>query len=256
MSVVIITGASRGIGKAATLEALTKFDSKVVAVARSSALLDELYHHVDKELGKGHLLELVVGDVTDDHVLQKAVNIAVDKWGRLDSIIANAGVLEPLDNIATAPVEGWKRLFDVNVFSILSLIQHALPYLRKSDKGSIIIVSSGAALKGYKGWGAYGASKATVNHITSTLAVEEEGVTSIAIRPGVVDTEMQAMIRSDGAACMGDDHNKFIDLHSTGKLVKPQDPGHVLAALAHNPPKALSGKMYSWNDPEMKDYCL
>jgi NADP-dependent 3-hydroxy acid dehydrogenase YdfG len=91
MSVVIITGASRGIGKAATLEALTKFDSKVVAVARSSVLLDELYHHVDKELGKGHLLELVVGDVTDEKVIQKAVNVAVDKWGRLDSVIANAG---------------------------------------------------------------------------------------------------------------------------------------------------------------------
>lgn len=147
-------------------------------------------------------------------------------------------------------------MFDVNVFSIISLIQHALPFLRKSEKGSIIIVSSGAALKGYKGWGAYGASKAAVNHITSTLAAEEEGVTSIAIRPGVVDTEMQVMIRADGAASMGDDHAKFIDLHRTGKLVQPQDPGHVLAALANDAPKALSGKMYSWNDPEMKEYCL
>lgn len=91
MSVVIITGASKGIGKAATLEALTKFDSKVVAVARSSALLDELYNYVDKELGKANQLQLVVGDVTDEKVIQRAVNAAVDKWGRLDSVIANAG---------------------------------------------------------------------------------------------------------------------------------------------------------------------
>jgi NAD(P)-dependent dehydrogenase (short-subunit alcohol dehydrogenase family) len=131
-----------------------------------------------------------------------------------------------------------------------------LPFLRKSDKGSIIIVSSGAASKGYKGWGAYGASKAAVNHIASTLAVEEENITTIALRPGVVDTEMQALIRSDGQKSMREDHSKFIDLHKHGQLVKPQDPGHVLAALANNPPKELSGKMYSWNDEEMKPFCL
>lgn len=89
--VIIITGASRGIGKAATLEALTKFDAKVVAIARSGALLEELYKHVSTKLNKGQQLELVVGDVTDEKVIHKAVNIAVDKWGRLDSVIANAG---------------------------------------------------------------------------------------------------------------------------------------------------------------------
>lgn len=65
-------------------------------------------------------------------------------------------VLEPIAPVADGSLEGWKRLFDVNVFSIIALVQAALPHLRKS-KGSIIIVSSGAALKGYKGWGAYGA---------------------------------------------------------------------------------------------------
>lgn len=65
-------------------------------------------------------------------------------------------VLEPIAPISDGPVEDWKRLFDINVFSIITLAQLALPSLRKS-KGSIIIVSSGAALKGYKGWGAYGA---------------------------------------------------------------------------------------------------
>lgn len=89
--VIIITGASKGIGKAATLEALEKFDAKVVAIARSSALLDELHRHAEKELGKSDHLQLVVGDVTDDKVIQKAINLALDKWGRLDSVIANAG---------------------------------------------------------------------------------------------------------------------------------------------------------------------
>lgn len=89
--VIIITGASKGIGKAATLEALEKFDAKVVAIARSSALLDELHAYVEKTLNKGQQLELVVGDVTDEKIVHKAVNVALDKWGRLDSVIANAG---------------------------------------------------------------------------------------------------------------------------------------------------------------------
>ncbi|KAI7906576.1 uncharacterized protein BX663DRAFT_428023 [Cokeromyces recurvatus] len=253
--VMIITGASKGIGKAATLEALTSYNARVVAIARSSALLEELQKHVSNELNKPGQLEIVIGDVTDDRVIHKAVNTAIDKWGCLDSVIANAGVLEPIASIAEAPIEGWKKLFDINVFSVISLVQNALPYLRKSERGSIIVVSSGAALKGYKGWGAYGASKATINHIATTLSVEEPNVTTIALRPGVVDTEMQNVIRTKGKESMKEDHDKFIDLHRSGKLVKPQDPGHVLAALANNPPKELSGKMYSWNDEEMKPFC-
>jgi NADP-dependent 3-hydroxy acid dehydrogenase YdfG len=89
--VIIITGASKGIGKAATLEAITKFDAKVVAIARSEALLEKLKSQVESDFGKGNHLEYVVGDVCDEKVIHKAVNIALDKWGRLDSVVANAG---------------------------------------------------------------------------------------------------------------------------------------------------------------------
>jgi hypothetical protein len=65
---------------------------------------------------------------------------------------------------------------------------------------------------------------------------------------------MQHMIRSTGRDAMQDDHDKFIQLHHEGKLVSPEDPGHVLVALANNPPKDLSGQMCSWNDEKLKDY--
>lgn len=97
-------------------------------------------------------------------------------------------------------------------------------------------------------------SKATVNHLANTLSVEEKDVTTIAVRPGVVDTDMQAMIRSDGKEAMEGDHAKFVELHESGKLTKPEDPGHVLAALASNPPKVMSGAFVSWDEESMKPY--
>ncbi|KAI9267825.1 hypothetical protein BY458DRAFT_437033, partial [Sporodiniella umbellata] len=93
-----------------------------------------------------------------------------------------------------------------------------------------------------------------VNHIASTLASEEENITSIAIRPGVVDTDMQDSIRQTGKEAMGSDHTKFTNLHSEGKLIKPEQPGYVLAALANNAPKNLSGLMYTWNDEQLNSY--
>ncbi|KAI9267826.1 hypothetical protein BY458DRAFT_437010 [Sporodiniella umbellata] len=155
--VVIITGASRGIGKAAAIKALTVFNAKIVAVARDINALKALKEQVAKDFDKGESIQIVSGDLTDPSTAQKAVDVAISTWGKLDSIIANAGLLEPIVSIADGSVEDWKKLFDVNVFSIISLVQISIPFLRKSDRGSIVLVSSGAAVKGYKGWGAYGA---------------------------------------------------------------------------------------------------
>lgn len=88
--VVIITGASRGIGKSAVIQSLTKFNARVVAVARSSELLQGLQAEA-AQLGKQDALEIVAGDVTDERVVHSIVERAIDRWGQLDSVVANAG---------------------------------------------------------------------------------------------------------------------------------------------------------------------
>ncbi|KAI8970829.1 hypothetical protein BDB01DRAFT_813431 [Pilobolus umbonatus] len=253
--VIVITGASKGIGRSATIQAIVEHNARVIAVARSSTLLDELKQHLTTQYNRGQQLEVIAGDITDKDILRKIVNTAISKWGQLDSVIANAGVIDPILPVVEGDIEDWKRLFDVNVFSIVSLIQQAIIHLRQSKKASIIIVSSGAAVRSYKGWGAYGSSKAAITHIAGTLAVEETEVTTIAIRPGVVDTDMQTNIRSTGAFGMKDDHTKFTNLHQQGQLVKPEQPARVLVSLAVNPPKELSGGLYNWNDVKISDYC-
>lgn len=124
-------------------------------------------------------------------------------------------------------------------------IKAALPSLRKT-KGNIVLVSSGAAVGAYATWGAYGASKAVLNHVATTLAVEEPDVTTTSIRPGVVDTDMQRELREVHHTIMDKkDAEKFATLKSGGKLLTPEQPGHVLAKLAIDSPKELSGKFYT-----------
>lgn len=121
-------------------------------------------------------------------------------------------------------------------------IKPALPALRKSQ-GRIVFTSSGASVRAYAGWGAYGSSKAAINHLTLTLAAEEPDVTSVAIRPGVVDTDMQKEVRGHAHIMDAQDTEKFKTLHETGKSLRPEQPGSVIARLAVSAEKEFSGKV-------------
>jgi NAD(P)-dependent dehydrogenase (short-subunit alcohol dehydrogenase family) len=136
-------------------------------------------------------------------------------------------------------------------------IQAALPSLRTTH-GRIILTSSGASVSAYQGWGAYGAGKAVLNHLALTLSVEEPNVTTISIRPGVVDTEMQRQIREEYHENMSaTDRTKFSGLKENGGLLRPEQPGHVIAKLAAAEGKdvqGLSGKFLNWNDESLSMY--
>ena len=98
-------------------------------------------------------------------------------------------------------------------------------------------------MRAYSLWGPYGASKAALNHLALTLAAEEPDITTISIRPGVVDTEMQRSIRETYNEQMDQkDMEKFNSLHKTGKLLSPEQPGHVIAKLVLNAERYLSGQ--------------
>jgi NAD(P)-dependent dehydrogenase (short-subunit alcohol dehydrogenase family) len=109
------------------------------------------------------------------------------------------------------------------------------------------MTSSGAATRGSQAWGAYGSSKAAMNHLATTLGVEELEVTTIAIRPGLVDTEMQRELREIHHKTMApEDVKKFADAKSAGKLLSPEQPGHVMARLVLDAPREFSGKFLTF----------
>ncbi|RCI13353.1 hypothetical protein L249_0791 [Ophiocordyceps polyrhachis-furcata BCC 54312] len=244
--VFIVTGASKGIGLAVARHLLSQ-SHKVILAARSEEPL--------RALRQSHptLVDYVAGDITNPHMAGELADRAVQSFGGIDGIVISHGVLDPR-RIDGSTIDEWKHIYDVNVFSCLAMAKAGITELRKS-KGCVVWVSSGAAAKPYKAWAAYGSSKAAVNAISAHLAVEEPDVTSIAIAPGRVDTGMQAVVREAGKDGMDKaQYDSFVEAFQQGKLLKPEQPGHVIARLAARPRKELSGNFLNWNAPELAEY--
>ncbi|KAJ3814222.1 hypothetical protein EV368DRAFT_78785 [Lentinula lateritia] len=247
--VIIVTGASKGIGLAVTSILLNRFNTTVVTLSRT--ITSEL-----RDLASDRLLTLEC-DVANESAVVESVSKTLEKYHHIDGLVLNAAILEPICRIGDdTPISAWKDHFDVNFFSLVTSVKAALPSLRISELGGkIVFVSSGAAVKGFPGWGPYNASKAAMNSLCRTLAEEEPSVTSVALRPGIVNTAMQTAIRDQGAAkAMGAGHQAFIELHAKGSLLKPEDPGHVIAGLSVQCPKELSGQFVNWNDDICKPF--
>ena len=117
-----------------------------------------------------------------------------------------------------------------------------MPELRKTN-GTIVYTSSGASTGAYSAWGAYVAAKAAINALARQIACEEDQVTAFAIRPGVVDTDMQRDLREIHSAVMDEkDNAKFLGAHENKTLLKPEQPGHIIAKLAIDPARDFNGQ--------------
>ncbi|KHO01296.1 short-chain dehydrogenase [Metarhizium album ARSEF 1941] len=244
--VFIVTGASKGLGAAIT-RCLLEQSHKVVATARSADLLEDM-----KKAYPGQV-EYVAGDMTSAEMPEKLTNLAVASFGKLDGLVINHGLLVS-SRMEDTSLETFKNLYNVNVFSCLAMAQAALGQLRKS-KGCVVWISSGAALKPYMGWSAYGSSKAVLNSLSSHLAVEDKDITSITISPGRVDTDMQVQVRSSGLQSMDKaQYDTFVQAFEQGKLLKPHQPGNVIARFVASPKRELSGQNLTWNSTELASY--
>ena len=184
MPVAVITGASRGLGRA-TATALTHLGWSVVVDARSAADLAAL----ERELPGGTLTALA-GDVTDPGH-RAALAAAVEAHGRLDLLVNNASLLGPSPQppLASYPLDVLARVYDVDVLAPLALTQLLLPALTAGG-GAIVNVSSDAAVEAYEGWGGYGSAKAALDHVSAVLAAERPDLDVYAFDPGDMRTTM------------------------------------------------------------------
>ena len=247
--VVIVTGASRGMGAAAA-RWLGKAGAAVVATARDQQSLADV---ADDVAARGGDPLPLPADVSDPESCVRIVKEALGRFGRLDGLINNAGVLEPVARAAAADRDAWRYNIEVNLMGPYYMTAAALEPLREA-RGRIVNVSSGAAVNAVAGWSAYCAAKAGMTHFTRVLAVEEPDVTAISLRPGVVDTQMQGVIREKGPGNMDPDKTDYFqNLKAEGKLEPPEVPGRSMAWLALRAPREWSGRFVEYDDPGILD---
>lgn len=187
--VVLITGASRGIGAAAARE-FAAAGAQVVVLARSDV------SELAAEIG-GMALRCDVGDWAQ---MQAAVAAVVGRYGRLDVLINNAGVIEPIAHLADADPTAFAAATDINFLGVFHGMRAALPVMKAQGAGTIITVSSGAAVNPMEGWGAYCSSKAGALMLTRVADLEEraQGLRVLGLSPGTVATDMQVTIKASG----------------------------------------------------------
>lgn len=185
--VALVTGGSRGLGRALTLELLDT-GWLVIADGRDRDALGQLVRatpHADR-------LTTIAGDVSDaEH--RSALLVAVADLGRLDLLVNNASLLGPSPQppLAEYPLDTLHEVYAVNVVAPLALSQLTLPYLQKSS-GRVLNMSSDAAVEPYPGWGGYGSSKAALDQVSAILAAEHPDLRIYAVDPGDMRTDMHA----------------------------------------------------------------
>ena len=185
--VVVITGASSGLGEA-TARLLSAEGASVVLGARREQRLRSL---ADEVTTKGGKATAMVTDVTKREQVQKLVDTAVQTYGRIDVIINNAGLM-PQSLLEQLKVDEWERMIDVNIKGVLYGIAAALPYMQKQKAGHIINVSSVAGHKIGPGSSVYAATKHAVRALSEGLRQEVKpyNIRTTVVSPGAVATEL------------------------------------------------------------------
>ncbi|MEU9591817.1 SDR family NAD(P)-dependent oxidoreductase [Streptomyces sp. NPDC048219] len=189
MPVAIITGASKGLGRALA-ESLAERGWHLVLDARTPEALEGTAAAL---ASYGTRVTALAGDVTDAGHRAELV-AAAWRLGGVDLLVSNASALgaEPLVRLEELPLDGLRRALEVNTVAALGLVQEALPLLRSAAAGAVITVSSDAAAEAYETWGGYGTSKAALDQLAAVLAAEEPGLRVWAVDPGDMATDLYA----------------------------------------------------------------
>lgn len=229
--IALVTGASRGIGRAAAI-ALARAGAHVICVARTVGGLEE----TDDEIRKaGGSATLVPFNLKDFAAIDRLGASIFERWGRVDAFFGNAGVLGMLTPLAQLDPKVFQELLDINITANWRLVRSLDPLLRASDAGRALFVTSGAARKHTPFWGGYAMSKAALESIALTYAAECEA-TNIRVNllnPGPMRTLMRAK------AMPGEDPST---------LPRPEDLAPLIVEML-SPGYAQSGTTVSFQKP-------
>ncbi|MCM2400249.1 SDR family NAD(P)-dependent oxidoreductase [Rhizobium sp. S153] len=236
--IALVTGASRGIGYFTALE-LAKAGAHVIACARTVGGLEELDDAIKKAGGSATLVPFDLADMNAIDALGGSIH---ERWGKLDILVANAGVLGVISPVDHIEAKVFEKVMNINVIATWRLIRSVAPLISKSDAGRALILSSGAAHKCRPFWGAYSASKAAVEALARTWAAETQRLPLriLSIDPGATRTAMRAQ------AVPGEDPET---------LPHPSEVAAKLLPLC-GPDQTETGKLFVVRENRIVDYRL
>ena len=228
---VLVTGASSGIGRAIALAAL-KAGDYVVATTRKTNGFAQLPEYQDKLLN----LKLDVSD-TDAQVYEQVVEIAVQKFGRIDVLVNNAGITRD-GLLARMKEEAFDRVIEVNLKGAFNCLRHAAPLMMKQRYGRIVSVSSVVGVAGNAGQVNYAASKAGIIGMTKAAAKElaPRGITVNAVAPGFIDTAMTDALPDSAKEAI-------LSRIASGAFGAPEDVANAVAFFAQPESEYITGQV-------------
>jgi NAD(P)-dependent dehydrogenase (short-subunit alcohol dehydrogenase family) len=223
--IIMITGASQGLGKALAL-ACAERGANLVINSRSADSLDQVAKEAE---ASGAEVIAVPADVSRDEDVRDLVETAVERFGRIDVLMNNAGLLGPRVRIEEYPEDEWRRVIDANLTGPFLLAKATIQHM--PEGGSIVNVTSGVSIEGRAEWGAYSVSKFGVEGLTQILAAElkDRGIRANSVDPGGMRTEMRAAAYPD---------------EDPTTRITPEENTDVFLYLASDESKGVTGERF------------
>src|SRR5918997_1445635 len=223
--VVMITGASQGLGRALAL-ACAQEGANLVLNSRNADSLDLVAQEAE---GAGVEVLAIPGDVSRSTHVEMLVSAAVERFGRIDMLVNNAGLLGPRVPIEEYPEDEWRKVLEANLTGPFLLTKAVIPHM--PEGGSIVNITSGVSIEGRPRWGAYSVSKFGMEGLTQILAaeLEDRGIRVNSVDPGSMRTEMRA------AAYPNEDPNT---------LITPEENIDIFLYLASDESEGVTGERF------------
>ena len=232
----VITGAAKGIGRA-TADLFATEGARLVATDIDAAGLERLREDLDS---RGAECVTVLGDVSKPDDAQRMIDAAVVHYGRLDILVANAGII-PLRTITDATPEDWDEVMSIDGRGMFLTCKYAIEQMLRNGGGSIVCLSSISGMAGQSSQSTYGPAKFVASGLTKHLAVEwaDRGIRVNAVAPGTIRTERVRQLPDEpgGAEYI----EQIIRMHPMGRLGEPEEVARAIAFLASDEASFITG---------------